>query len=212
MPVRFLVLNSQALKILPLVLLLAAGPTFGAPVLSPLFSNTPKTNARGVMDELDPDDTPQCSSLGELNIEFRTENSGPPNVGIVLTDPRGRRLGFDPLTKEAWQELPVAQGYIDCDGLGGADTCRGVVQVCGPVSGSYTLELIAEKTTAYSVSVSARSRKTSDGHRFQFTRSDANVSRVAIPSGSRDIVLVNYWRDPGEKVAAELPLSQHAQR
>ena len=90
---------------------------------------------------------------------FRTGNDGPPNVGIVLTDPRGRRIGFDPVTKRAWQALPVAQGDINCDDLGRTSTCWGIVQVCGPISGTYELEVIALKTTAYCVSVLGRSKE-----------------------------------------------------
>jgi hypothetical protein len=80
-------------------------------------------------------------SLGALDIVFRTGNVGPPNVGLVLTDPGGRRIGFDPITKRAWQALPVAQGDINCDDLGRTNTCWGIVQVCGPISGTYKLEV-----------------------------------------------------------------------
>jgi hypothetical protein len=145
-----------------------------------LVSRFADNRIRSVIDELDPDDTDDCFSLGELDIDFRTDNNGPPNIGVVLTDPRERRIGFDPLTKRGWDALPVAQGYIDCDDLGGADTCRGVVQVCGPVTGIYKLEVIAQQTTAYSVSVLARSREVLDGNSLQSYRSDADLENVAI--------------------------------
>ena len=35
---------------------------------------------------------------------------------------------------------------------------RGLVQVCGPLSGTYKLEIIALQPTAYSVSISGRSK------------------------------------------------------
>ena len=125
------------------------------------------TRVRDVRDELDPEDIGDCLSQGRLDIVFRTGNNGPPNVGVVLTDPRGRRIGFDPLIKRAWQALPVAQGNINCDDLGRTNTCRGIVQVCGPISGTYKLEVIALKTTAYSVSVLGRSRGVLDGNSLQ---------------------------------------------
>ena len=84
------------------------------------FADVPSlagTRIRDVLDEPDPDDNGDCLSLGELDIVFRTGNDGPPDVGVVLTDPRGRRIGFDPLIKHAWQALPVAQGDINCDDL-----------------------------------------------------------------------------------------------
>jgi hypothetical protein len=65
-------------------------------------------NIREVQDERDPNDAGDCVALGELDIAFDTNNSGP-TIGIVLTDPRGRRIGFDPLAKRGWQELPVAK-------------------------------------------------------------------------------------------------------
>jgi hypothetical protein len=126
-------------------------------------SGSPDTRIHDILDERDPDDTGDCLSLGELDLVFRTNRGGPPNIGVVLTDPRGRRFGFDPLNKHAWQALPVAQGDINCDDLGRTNTCQGIVQVCGPISGTYRLEVIALQTTAYSVSVFARSREVLDG-------------------------------------------------
>jgi hypothetical protein len=173
---------------------------------------TAAMSTREVHDERDPkEDTEDCSALGELDIVFRTDNNGPPAVGVVLTDPRGRRIGFDPLTKHAWQELPLAQAYINCDDLDGAGGCRGLVQICGPVSGTYQLEIIAKQTTAYTVSISGRSRETRDDHGFRSFHSEANVNNVAIHTGSRDAVLLDYSRDPKEKVAAVLQRSLRAQ-
>ena len=163
------------------------------------------------IDELDPNVTEDCFSLGELDIIFRTNKNGLPNVGVVLTDPRGRRIGFDPLTKGAWDALPVAQGYIDCDDLGGADTCRGVVQVCGPMTGTYRLEVIARQTTTYSVSISARSKRFPDGHSLQSYCSEADLENVGIRARSRNIVLLNYSRDGREKVTAQLQHALHPQ-
>jgi hypothetical protein len=121
-----------------------------------------------------------------------------------LTDPRGRRIGFDPLTNHAWQDLPVAQGDVDCDDPNGTGTCRGSIQICGPLTGTYTLELVAQKTTAYSVSISARSKGLIDGNSLLPSRSEADLNNVAIRVGSRDVVLLNYSRDPQEKVSAQL--------
>lgn len=160
-----------------------------------------------VAGELDADDTRDCLALGELDIRFHTDNDGPPDVGVVLTDPWGRRVGFDPLTEHAWQDLPVAQGDIDCAIVDGRNRCRGLVQICGPLSGTYKLELIAQKTTAYSVSISARSEQSFRGDSVQSSRSQTYLNDVAILAGSRDVVSLNYSRDPQEKVAAQL---QHA--
>lgn len=135
---------------------------------------------------------------------FRTGNDGPPNVGVVLTDPRGRRIGFDPLIKHAWQALPVAQGDISCDDLSRTNTCRGIVQVCGPISGTYKLEVIALKTTAYSVSVFARSKEVLDGNSLHAHSSKTGVNSLAIRKRFREIVFPHYSRDPQENVTAQL--------
>src|SRR6202030_2379845 len=103
-----------------------------------------------------------------------------PNVGVVLTDPRGRRIGFDPLIQHAWQALPVAQGDINCDDLGRTNSCRGIVQVCGPISGTYRLGVIALNTTAYSVSLLGRSREVLDGNSLQSHISKTDLKILAM--------------------------------
>ena len=159
---------------------------------------------RDILNEPDPEDTDNCLSLGELDIVFRTGNDGPPNVGVVLTDPRGRRIGFDPLIQHAWQALPVAQGDINCDDLGRTNTCVGIVQVCGPISGTYKLEVIALKTTAFSVSVLARSKEVLDGNSLHAHVSKTNLSKLAIRRRTREILFLHYSRDPNENVTAQL--------
>jgi hypothetical protein len=123
---------------------------------------------------------------------------------IVLTDPRGRRIGFDPVTKRAWQALPVAQGDINCDDLGRRSTCWGIVQVCGPIRGTYKLEVIALKTTAYSVSVLGRSKEVLDGNSLQSHFSKTDLNNLAIRKQSREIVFLQYSRGPRENVTAQL--------
>jgi hypothetical protein len=197
------VLNCRIVKVLTLFMVIIPGPARS----HANFVHVPSladTRIRSVLDELDPDDTDDCLSLGELDIVFRTGDDGPLNVGVVLTDPRGRRIGFDPLTHHAWQDLPAAQGDIDCDDLHASDACRGIVQVCGPVSGTYKLEMIGQKTTTYSVSISARSKELVDGEKVHSSRSEAELKNVTIRARSRDIVLLNYSRDPREKVTAQL--------
>ena len=195
-------LNSNLAKVLTLLTVIL--PRTALSGTKPADSLNERERNIRVIAELDPNENMDCLSMGELDIGFSTENSGPPNVGVVLTDPRGRRIGFDPLTKVGWQELPQTDGYIHCDELNGEETCRGIVQVCGPVSGTYKLEVIGQQTTNYSVSISARSRETLDGHNVRSRRSGADLNHVAIRAGVRNVVLVNYSRDPESKVSAEL--------
>jgi hypothetical protein len=164
-------------------------------------------NTREVQDERDPKDAGDCVALGELDIAFHTNNSGPPTIGIVLTDPRGRRIGFDSLTKHGWQELPEAEGSIDCDASAGKQTCGGIVRVCGPVSGTYKLEVIAQETSHYTVSFFARSEETGFGENLRSSNSGGTVSNMTIRKGSRDVISLDYSRDPALQVAAQLQKS-----
>jgi hypothetical protein len=207
--VRVNVLNRRISKILALFMVTVPKFALSDANLEHV-SRLADTSIRQLVDELDPDDNGNCLSLGALNVVFRTHNHGSPNVGIVLTDPRGRRIGFDPLTKRTWDAFPVAQGYIDCDGPDGRGGCRGVVQVCGPISGTYKLEVIARQTTAYSVTVSARSRQVVDGDGLQSSHSEDGLNNVAIRARCRSIVLLKYSRNPEENVTAQLQLRGHA--
>ena len=101
---RAIVLNSKVVKALTFFVLIIPSPVLSdANLVNVSIGNT---SPRNVVEELDPDDTGDCLSLGELDIVFRTDNNGPPNVGVVLTDPRGRRIGFDPLIKHALSNTP----------------------------------------------------------------------------------------------------------
>src|SRR5579864_1068278 len=199
---KTIVLNCRIVKLLTLLLTVIIPRLALGDANLVHTSRLTDTSIRELAYELDPEDNGDCLSLGALDIVFRADNYGPPNVGVVLTDPRGRRLGFDPLTKKAWQTLPMAQGYIDCDDLDGQGSCRGVVQVCGPVSGRYKLEIIARKTTAYGVSISGRSRAIRGNSTLHCSETDLN--NVTIRSRSREIILLNYSRDPQDDVTAQL--------
>jgi hypothetical protein len=185
------------------LLILAPRAVFGDVHLGDVAFVSP-VNTREVQDERDPNDAADCVALGELDIAFHTNNSGPPTTGIVLTDPRGRRIGFDPLTKRAWQELPVAQGLIDCDESDGKDACRGLVEVCGALSGTYKLLIIANAASDYTLTISARSQEVRGGQHLRSSYSDYDLISIPIRKGSRNLISVTYSRDPNLRVAAHL--------
>lgn len=203
-------LNSRTLKIALLVLVVTRAALSDVDPVS--LSNLVNKSVREPADELDAKDANDCFSLGELDITFRTHNNGEPNVGVVLTDPRGRHIGFDPLTKHAWTELPVWQGYIDCDGSDGIKACQGVVQICGPLSGAYQLEVIAQQSTTYSVNVFGRSKSVLVDRGIRFSRSESDLDTLPIHERSREIVWLEYSRDPEETVTAQLQSQLEAQR
>jgi hypothetical protein len=202
------VLNCRIVKVLALFVVIIPRPALCDRSLVDSIKDR-DVGIRKVLEEVDPKDDMDCLSMGELDIVFRADNNGAPKVGVMLTDPRGRRIGFDPLTKHGWQQFPEAEGYVDCDDLHGSDACRGIVQVCGPVSGNYKLEMIGQKTTTYSVSISSRSKELVDGGKVHSSRSEGELNNVTIRARSRDIVLLNYSRDPQQSVTAHLQHTGH---
>ena len=69
---------------------------------------------------------------------------------------------------------------------------------------TYKLEVIALKTTAYSVSVLGWSREVLDGNSLQSHSSKIDLNNLAIRKRSREIVLLHDSRDPQENVTAQL--------
>lgn len=154
-------------------------------------------------DEADPHDAQSCYSMGQLEITGSSQEEGAPAIGILVTDPRGRRVGQDPIAKDLWQELPQAQAFIDCDQdeNGAPSLCRAWLQICGPVSGTYKIQVAASENSRYSVTVSGTSAQmTTDKRHVPSTASYVKVQNVPIQKGSRDTLLVNYSREPGTSV------------
>jgi hypothetical protein len=172
-------------------------------------------HAPDVRDESDPKDTRSCYAMGQLEISYRNQENRLPTVGVLVTDPRGRRIGYDPAGPNAWQELPLAQAYLDCadqDGNGRPRACAGWIQICGPLSGTYKLEVSASENSQYSIEVSAMSRQRRDETGFHATESRANRRNLVIRKGSQDRLRLEYSREPGAKVALtsgeNLPLAK----
>lgn len=97
---RAIVLNCRIVKMLTLFVVIIPRLALSDANLAH-NSRLADTSIRELGYELDPEDNGNCVSLGALDIVFRTDNYGPPTVGVIVTDPRRRRIGFDPLTKKA---------------------------------------------------------------------------------------------------------------
>ena len=74
-------MNCKIIKILTLLTVIIPRPARSHANFVHVPSSA-DTRIHDVLDELDPDDTGDCLSLGELDIVFRTGNDGPPNVGV----------------------------------------------------------------------------------------------------------------------------------
>lgn len=154
-----------------------------------------------VRDEADPKDTQSCRTMGQLQISYHTEPTGAPRVGVIVTDPRNRRIGYDPITAKTWQELPQAEAFVDCEENGQSlRNCRATIQICGPVSGAYKIQVAASETGRYSLEIAGRSAESRSHRGVRTTGSHAKVTDVAIEKRSRDSLVMKYYREPGNSI------------
>jgi hypothetical protein len=210
MSVRITKLGPASLLTLSVLFLLC--PSIASGSFPPSGGKPPLFPYRDVRDEVDPKDPESCYAMGELDISYSSARKGPPNVGLVVTDPRGRRIGHDPLANRELQELPLAQAYIDCmerDDNGQLGSCTGTIQICGPVSGSYKVQVLAAETGRYSVNVSGTSQEVIVKKSFRATDSNTGIQDVLIRKRAQDSLIIRYSREPGSRV--ELMRSQDAE-
>lgn len=79
-------------------------------------------------------------------------------VEVVITDPLGRRTGFDPRTNSSYAEIPTSSYGIEF--LAAADESGGlleqtVLDLLTPVDGQYTIQTIGTDSGSYSIEVIA---------------------------------------------------------
>ena len=154
-----------------------------------------------IRDEADPSDTQSCRRMGQLEISYRNEESGSPRIGVIVTDPRGRRIGYDPVASKTWQELPQADAFVDCDENGEElRNCQATIQICGPVSGAYKLQVVAAENAKYSLQVAGTSAETIDRRGVRVTASHAEITDISIERRSRDPLIMRYYREPGVNI------------
>ena len=158
---------------------------------------------RQVRDEVDPTEQQSCESMGQIGISYDTGNAGPPNIGLRITDPRGRKIGFDPRGLKVWQELPLADGFVDCneiDDKTGLEQCAAHIQICGPVSGTYLLEVLPTQNGTYSISVTGTSESKRDQVGLHSTASCVHYHNE-IRKLSPEVLTLNYSREAGAGIS-----------
>jgi hypothetical protein len=160
-----------------------------------------RIDGREIRDEVDPADQQACYSMGQISLTYKSGEVGPPSVGLRITDPRGRRIGYDLRSDKGWQELPLAQGFFDCDE--NVDTserrhCAGHIQICGPISGTYRVELLPAKRGKYSISVSSTSQETRSELGFHST--DSRLQLKGEIKKTPEILLLKYSREAGAQL------------
>jgi hypothetical protein len=164
----------------------------------PHFRESPKK----IQQELDPQNEQQCFSMGSMSIDYKNAEPGLPQLGFQITDPHGRRIAYDPQSNRASQEMPLAQAYLDCDEneeTGETTNCKGHIEICGPISGTYRIELFTRHAGNYSLSVSAASGRAWSASGYDATTSHAQM-RSDIDQQKSVVLLLHYSREIGTQV------------
>ena len=164
---------------------------------------TTRSPLHQIRDEADPTDQQSCQSMGQIGIVYETGNAGPPNIGLRITDPRGRKIGYDPRTPKVWQDLPLAEGFVECNDLEentGLKHCAAHIQICGPVSGTYKLEVLPTQNGTYSITAMGTSESKRDQAGVHSTASRAQY-RSEIRKQSPEILTLNYSREADTKIS-----------
>lgn len=161
-----------------------------------------RAETREIHDEVDPTEQQSCYSMGQINITYESGEVGPPGVGLRVTDPRGRKIGYDLGANKGWQELPVAQAFFDCDeneDTGELRHCAGHVQICGPISGTYQVEVLPTHSGRYSISASGRSQDIRDERSLHSTGSQVEL-KSEMWEQKPATLLLQYSREAGVQI------------
>jgi len=159
-------------------------------------------STREIYEEADPESEEACFSMGSITIEYAGKETGQPDMGFRIMDPRGREIGYDPHTSRGWQELPLAQAFLDCEeneDTGELRQCKGHVEICGPVSGTYQIELLPTHSGKYLIDVSATSQRTRTEFASGTTSSRADLKSEMHKQEPAELLL-QYSREPGTQV------------
>lgn len=80
-------------------------------------------------------------------------------VELILTDPQGRRTGFDPVTSTSFLDIPTSDystsAYCDELGSSGCNSPFKTLEVGNQMPGQYTLDVIGNGSAAFTVSLRA---------------------------------------------------------
>jgi len=158
--------------------------------------------AREIRVEADPDHEQACFSMGRITIDYASREVGPPNVGFRITDPRGRQIGYDPRVNRGWQEMPLAQAFLDCEeneDTGELRHCKDHDEICGPISGTYQIDLLPIHSGEFSMSAWAASQRTQREAGYDTTSSRADW-KSEMHELKPMVLLLRYSREAGTQL------------
>lgn len=121
-------------------------------------------------------------------------------VEIIMTDPEGRRTGFDPTTNTTYLEIPGSNygvEYLAAADGGGGLLERSVLNIIVPILGEYTLQTIGTDSGSYDLDIFAVDNN-GDGATLQL--------RDTTSIGAMKTYSVTYNSNPGDPIQIEIPL------
>jgi len=143
---------------------------------------------------------PDRQDQGAIRIVFASDGGG--GLGefiatLLLTDPHGRRSGFDPASRDTLQEIPHAwygdEVIEDPEEEGSGAATRGI-EITAPEPGTYTLTVNATAPGSYDLSIR--------GYNERLEPSGRTFGDVAIGAGETHAYVVAFALDAGVTVAA----------
>jgi hypothetical protein len=171
-----------------------------------------------------------CTTEGYLRIAlYPTSGRGKTPVSVVLTDPQGRKLGYDPVRKTEYADVPQSTfsgdrgkpappkldpNAVDPSLIIDPQTPRptpspqapaaptpAVLELCNPIGGQYQLQVIGIEPGKYGVSINAANREVLDiSGRPMSLDSRAEIPATSSRKGGLQNFLIVYSRTPGVRV------------
>lgn len=94
---------------------------------------------------------------GALDIRIHPDQGKlQPPAELLLKDPGGRKIGFDPRTTRAYGEIPSAHYEFEGidDAVSGAPGPRsGIIELRNPLPGTYVLDIIGTESGYYTIEI-----------------------------------------------------------
>ncbi|MCU1311571.1 MAG: hypothetical protein JWO20_2696 [Candidatus Angelobacter sp.] len=170
-----------------------------------------------------------CTAEGYLRIAvYPVSARGKTPVSVVLTDPQGRKLGYDPIRKTEHSDVPQstftgdtgkpkappkpAANPVDPELIldtppppppppAPAAPTPAVLELCNPIGGQYQLQVIGMEPGKYGVSINAANREVLDiSGRPMSLDSRAEIPTTSSRRGGVQNFLIVYSRTPGVRV------------
>jgi len=140
------------------------------------------------------------SYVGALDIRIHPDegNLNPP-AELLLTDPKGRRVGNDPKRNKTFKEITNSsyehEGIADAEtGDPGPETA--IIYIRNPIIGEYNLQVIGIKSSKYILEIR--------GYDCEMNHSSAEFTNVMINKNTEHHYLIRYSNKKESKIDVTL--------